>query len=272
MSNFAISYNAFHIGQINELRALVARCMRMDFSKLTYVELRDEVKINCQLLSCNYIVDGQKTQGYKNLMTCEDSELLTDIAHGLNRFVHSNFKFSACRKIDLCEIFNDYWKKLDDLCNATLRELDRKTPALRFSLPNIHGMTTNRVSMVNQDSELINASNMSYFYADIKNAIAADKLAIAKQALDFETVITENNYFKLADRDGVLDFALPADQLLRVSIRNSRQAKYFVSFALKDKEGSKLASLRETLKRDANLFYSMSEIVINLRNFAGLCR
>lgn len=175
MSNFVISNNARYIGQINELRALMAHLASVEVDRFTYNGLRKHLKDECEFRKAGYILLGQQSHGYANLSECEDSELLTDIVHGLNRFINGTFKFDVKRKAELKGVFQVYWTKLDNLCTATLSELNSKTNKLRFSLPVVSYFSDDRVSMHDKDNGLFSAPDMTYFYADLKRATEMKK-------------------------------------------------------------------------------------------------
>ena len=262
-----ISFNALYIDQINTMRQLVANIASYNFNKFTYEGLAKRMEDDCKFLEAEYILEGQNSHGYKRLMSCEDSDLLTDIAHGLNRFINGNHKFfGQKRKADLEGVFLEYRGQLDFLCRATLSELNAKSD-LVFELPHVSYFTSERVVMYMNGVKQY-ALKMAEFLPALKEDMKRKETERATRENDFEAVITEENLTRYTHSKDIFTFYRPNGELFVVTVGNGgQQGKYFVCMALLGRIGSHLATRRKELKKNGFVCDSVAEILKDLRNF-----
>ena len=268
-----ISNNAKHLHLIHRLTAVCNRLATLNTSD-SYELMRQTASEQCSFLGCDYLVTGQASQGYADIQTCEESELLTDIAHGVNRFIHGSFKFDVKRKQDLKDVFLSYAEKLHQLARATVNELNRLDCGLSFQLGYVSSFTDEVIIVTKTNNgETFKISNMSYVYRDIKAGLDAVQLKEARNNCEFEQVITDEALKDITHKNVPFAFPLPNGELLGVGVnRGATNGKYLVLFKHLGREGSHLATRRAELKKDCCFANSAAEICKELRKFADMMK
>ena len=263
MNNHVISFNALYIDQISTMRQLVANIAAYDFNKFSYDGLRLRIKDECRFLDAKYIIDGQNSHGYKKLMSCEDSDLLTNIAHGLNCFIKGNTKiFNTRKKTDLEGVFLDYRKQLDFLCRATLSELNCKSD-LVFELSHVSAFTSERVNMINNGIKTYSLT-MAELLPNLQEDMKRKEKERAIRENDFAAVITEESLKNYDTHGAAFTFYRPDNEILSITVSHSETHKYTAYLSI---YSAKSPIKRKILKREWYYVNTIKEILSSIREF-----